>query len=367
MLIDFIASLTFYIIPYLTGRFFTKSVIQAWVLGALLWFVLFFIVKDGEIIKYLAIFISSVSIIAFAAIVVKKRPRVNVPSLVPISGALIFASIIYFGVWRINTPYPMQLNWDMYEHITLANQISQGNISLFTVNISDTFTINTYSPIFSILLSIPKIIFQKSLVGIYWWLEYWHFILTAIATFLLAKKVFNNNLLSFMAAIISSLTFESLIAYTTLFLIPQTLVALVAIFALIEIEDYKPIWVLPLFFMIFLTHYIVGTLSVLILLVVYLSRHVNMSTKILNFGIIASFILLLASIIINFIGSFEVLGREEAAYFNFSLMEKADFFLNWYGLFLFVFLPIGFIKITFCSAEQNHRQKLVLILSNFVK
>lgn len=260
-------------------------------------------------------------------------------------------------------PYPMQLNWDMYEHITLANEISLGRLSFLTSQISDTFTFNSYSPIFGVLLSLPKIIFQKSLIGIYWWLEYWHYILTALATFLLAKKVFNNNLLSFMAAIISSLTFESLMVYTTLFLIPQTLVALLTAFALIKIEEYKLRWLMLLIFEIFLMHYIVGAISALILFGVYLSKRLNLSTKILNLGIIGSILVISASIGANFVGRWEILAREEAKYFNFSLMEKAGFFLDWYGLISFALLLLGCLKIV---KNGTSDQKLILATAIFI-
>ncbi len=373
MIIDFLASLSFYFIPYLTGRFFTKNPIAAWILGAFLWFIAFLAVGWGMeffnkgdfslIIRLSAIVVSFLSLVDLGVSFIKKKPKINLKDFGFVSLLMLFATFIYFLVWKRDVPYPMQLNWDMYEHITLANQIYLGKISFLTSRISDTFTFNSYSPMFGVLLALPKILFEKSLLGIYWWLEYWHYLLTALTTFLLAKKVFNNNLLSGMAAIISSLTFESLMAYTTLFLIPQTLVALLTAFVLIKIEEYKLRWLIFLVFAIFLIHYIVGAISALILIGVYLSKRLNLSTKILNIGIISSIVVISASIGANFVGRWEILAREEAKHFNFSLMEKSGFFLDWYGLISFALILLGCLKIVKSGTSD---QKIILATAIFI-
>ena len=43
-LIDLMVGLSFYLLPYLTGRIFVKKIVQAWILGALIWFVIYFVV-----------------------------------------------------------------------------------------------------------------------------------------------------------------------------------------------------------------------------------------------------------------------------------------------------------------------------------
>lgn len=373
MITDFLASLSFYFIPYLTGRFFTKNPIQAWILGAFLWFIAFLAVggsidlfNKGDfslIIRFSAIVVSFLSLVDLGVSFIKKKPKVNLKDFGLASFLMLFATFIYFLVWKRDTPYPLQLNWDMYEHITLANNIYAGKVSFLTSQISDTFTFNSYSPIFGVLLSIPKILFQKSLIGIYWWLEYWHYLLTALATFLLAKKVFKNYLMSGMAVIISLLTFESLMAYTTLFLIPQTLVALLTVLVLIKIEEYKLKWLILIVLTIFLMHYIVGVISALILIGVYLSKRLNLSIKVLNIGIISSILVILASICMNYVGRWEILAREEAKYFNFSFIEKAGFLLDWYGLISFSLILLGCLKIVKSGTSD---QKIILATAIFI-
>ena len=369
MLIDFFASLSFYIIPYLTGRFFTKKVFLAWIVGAFLWFAIYFSVFTGLqilkinnfslVIRYLAIGISLFSLINIGYSFRKERPRFDFLNLQIGTFLLVFTSIVYFLIWKRNTPYPLQLNWDIYEHITLANLISDGKLSFFTTRISDTFTFTSYSPLFGILLSLPKIIFQRGLLGIYWWLEYWHYFLTAIASFLIAQKLFRDRGLALLAAILSSLTFEAVIAYSALFLIPQTMVALITVFLASEIISYKKIFLLIASLVILLMHYVVGPLCLAFLGVLYLAPRLPISLKFLNAMVVLATAFLLGILGLHFLGNWQVLSIEEASHFSFSIFEKAGFILDWYGIFI-LFALIGFFGIL---RGKNYSQKIILILA----
>lgn len=370
MIIDFFASLSFYLLPYLTGRFFSKNPTAAWILGAVLWLGLFFLVNSlvnlvghgdfSSIIRTLAVVIALLSGIDLVRISFKDIKKIEIGNLTISFLLILFGSLIYFLIWKRNTPYPLELNWDIYEHITLANLISQGNLSFFTSQISDTFTFNSYSPIFGILLSLPKIIFQKSLIGIYWWLEYWHYLLTILASFLLGRKIFGQEWIAFLVAVVSALVFESIMVYSNLFIIPQTLVALLTIFVFLNIKEYKRVWLLITFITIFLMHYIIGILSIAVLIFVYLSKRFGLSQKILNIGILSSTLILLSSIGINFLGKWHLLPIEEARHFNFSFIEKLGFFTDWYGLLFFIFSAVGYLVII---RSKKAPQKLILILA----
>jgi hypothetical protein len=369
MLIDLIASLSFYFIPYLTGRIFVKKIIQSWILGALIWFVIYFVLLGlNSIVKF--DFQSVIKIIALVAFVISllrigkefivQKPKIHWQGIFIASILSLFTVFIYFFVWKRNTPYPMQLNWDIYEHISLANLISSGKLAFSTAQISDTYTFNSYSPIFSILLSLPKIIFQRGLLGIYWGIEYWHYLLTTFAVFILAKKVSNNNWLAFLAAIISSLAFESVVVYSSLFLIPQTLVALVTIFVAAEIKEYKWPILLVAAIVILLMHYVLGVLCLLILAALYLSLHINHSKNKINLALVASIFFSVTLIISNLFISWQIVGREEATHFNFQLIPKIGFIMDWYGIFFFVFGLIGAIKII---RNGTYSQKILLCLA----
>jgi len=370
MIIDFFAGLSFYVIPYLTGRFFTKKIFQAWILGAFLWFIAYFLIAGiaeilklnnfSQIIRYLAIGVSTLSFINILVSAIREKPKLNIKDIQVGGFLLVFTFLIYFLIWKRNTPYPLQLNWDIYEHITLANLITQGKLSFFTSLISDTFTFNSYSPIFEILLSLPKIVFQKSLLGVYWWLEYWNYFLTAVASFILAKKLFNDRWLATVSAVLSALVFESVMVYSGFFLIPQTLVALMTIFVIREIKEYKVIFLGIAALVILLMHYVVGILCVAVLALFYLASRFPLSLRFLNIGILIATLTTFILIGLNFMGKWQVLAIEEAAHFNFPILEKAGFILDWYGIMLFVFGLIGYVKFV---KNGSYSQKLILALA----
>ncbi len=369
MLIDLIAGLSFYILPYLAGRIFVRKVIQAWILGALLWFVIYFVIFGANLIvkfdfqnavRIIAVIISIVSVINIGRQFVEQKPKIDWRNVFIASFLALFTAFVYFFVWKRNTPYPMQLNWDIYEHLTLSNLLSLGKLSFSTTQITDTFTFNSYSPIFNILLSLPKVIFQRGLLGVYWGIEYWHYLLTAFAALILAKKVFNNNWLALLAAIVSSLVFESIIVYSTLFLIPQTLVALITVFVAAEIKEYKWPILLIAGIVILLMHYVVGVLCLFVLAALYLSLHINHSKKRINFAIIVSALFAFILIVSNLFITWSIPGIEEASHFNFQLMPKIGFIMDWSGIFLFVFGSIGVVKIV---KEGTYSQKILLCLA----
>lgn len=81
-------------------------------------------------------------------------------------------------------------------------------------------------------------------MGVYWWIEYWHYLLTILATYFLTQKIFRKKELSLFSAVASGLIYESSIVYSNLFLIPQTLAAVLGILLLGEIinnSDYTEI------------------------------------------------------------------------------------------------------------------------------
>jgi len=370
MIIDFFASLSFYLVPYLTGRFFTKKIVPAWIMGSLFWFIFYFLLigifsfgnlgSFSQIVRFSIIVVSLISLVRITALRLKKGVKIEFTRLLIPVFLAIFTTVIYFLIWKRNTPYPLQLNWDIYEHITLANLISQGNLSFVTSKISDTFTFNSYSPFFEILLSIPKILFQKSLLGIYWWLEYWHYLATVLASYLLAKEIFPNKWLATISALISALVFESLVVYSSLFLIPQTLVGLMTILVFKDIKNHKPWFLLIAGVSVFLMHYVVGSLSLVILLLGFLVSRYKFIQKHINLAVIFSLLFSGILISINFLGKWFILGIEEAAHFNFSIWEKLGYLSDWYGAGSLILVLIGCVLIV---KNGNAFQKLVLILA----
>jgi hypothetical protein len=110
-------------------------------------------------------------------------------------------------------------------------------------------------------------------------------------------------------------------------------------------------------------HYVVGILCLLILAALYLSLQITHSKKRINLAILASALLSTALIVSNLFVSWSIPGREEASHFNFQLLPKIGFILDWYGIFLFVFGLIGAVKIV---KDGTYSQKILLCLALIV-
>lgn len=273
---------------------------------------------------------------------------------------VVISLAVYFLIWRSLTPFPLTLNWDIYEHITLANKISEGHLSFLPSKISDTFTFNGYSTLFQIFLSVPKILFHADLIKVYYYLEYGYFLLTIIATYLLAQSIFGSKFTGFIAGLFSIFIFENFMAYTSLFLIPQNLAATLSILVLYSLskdKDHLFFYVVFCAIFIFLIHFIIGLLGIAAILgFIWLRKK---PLILLNKLIIASLAFLLLMAGLNYIGGLEFTGREEAAHFTFSLVAKLSFLLDWYSLSL-LFLPFAAYTIFQKGASG---QKVILILA----
>lgn len=372
-LLDFFASFAFYIIPLLVGYIATyrfskiRGIITSFCLGALIIFVSTAIILSianflnlpslgVNILHYillsipliaLALFVRNIKAYFIESLISYQNKKSDIYT---ISIILIFTSITYFFTWKSQTPHPLSLNWDIFEHITVANKISSGSFSLLPSYISDTFTFNGYTTLFHTLLALPSIIFKTSLYGVYWWLEYWHYLFTTIIIYWGSLYLFKDRGVALVSALISSLIFESNIVYSTLFLIPQTLVALIGFGSAINLAKmhdnihqtvYKLIQLLIVSVFLLLTHFIVGAVAILLLtaLIFYLYK---VTSKNLTAVLCVLTILLFAGSAATGLNKLIILtGREEAIHFSLSLLEKIEMFFNWYGLSIFLILPLG--------------------------
>lgn len=363
MWIDLFASLSFYVIPWWIGRLFSRSVLYAWASGALVLFLLFFadsgMIRMFPSLSFAGVMQGSVLFLSVASLILTlfAFPKIAFSKKTCLYGLLVFlASLFYFFLmWKQDTPYPFQLNWDMYEHITLAHLIAGGNLSFLPSRISDTFTFDGYSPLFHILLSIPEVLFKRNLVGIYWWLEYWHYALTIFATGLLTWEVFKNKWLVASGLIINLFVFESTVVYSSLFLIPQTLVALIVALAVAKTLTEKKTQyanVIIMLFVLFLLHYAIGLIACVIYIAFIIKQQKHLPASFLRRAMILSCILFAAALLLHLFGSWFLTGREEAVHFTFSLQQTLSYFLDWYGVLPLLFFPVG-IGIAFYKKSET--------------
>ncbi|MBI2617228.1 hypothetical protein HYW55_03790 [Candidatus Gottesmanbacteria bacterium] len=265
----------------------------------------------------------------------------------PVFLSLLLALIIT-RVWAIHTPYP--LNWDLYEHQILANEIVRGHLSFFTSRMSDAFTFNGYSSLFHTLVATAQILVPSDILSFWQSITFFHLFLTILASFTLAKILTDNETVATVSAVIGAFIFESNVVYTTLFFIPQTLTSLVFVFLishLLEVwkrrERYFPVALILTCGFLLLMHYIIGFVAVVILLGVYLFLyHRSRIEEKMRIVLIVEFLfdLLFIFLIASYFIPLGFINKGEAQFYAFSLADKFKFMQNSYG-YLLLFFPIG--------------------------
>lgn len=270
--------------------------------------------------------------------------------IVPLLSCLTLTIAVY-SIWMVKTPY--QLNWDLYEHQILVNNIKEGNFSFFTSQISDAFTFNGYSTIFHLLISSAQILFPVDILSFWNNITFIHLFLSILASYYLAYYVTYNKGVALISAVLGAFIFESNVIFTSLFLIPQTLTAVVFIFLIVQLfaelqlnrlPGKKDIIIAVIF--ILLSHYVVGFLAGIIYILLYMYCHYfeKISSKIAKFpimelGIIVLIVLALSSFVLPF-GS---INQGEAQFYMYDLTQKFQFMQIFYGYTMIAFLPIGMI------------------------
>ena len=274
--------------------------------------------------------------------------EIKFPDIISSFLILILAGITFF-IWSVRSPFP--LNWDLYEHQTLSNLIQQGQINFFTSKISDTFGFNSYPPVFHTLLAIVQKPFNFSPIEI---LSFWnslsfiHLFLVGLASYLLAKAVFKNDLLALISGILGTLVFDSVLTFTNLFVLPQTFTALLFSLSfshLIAIKGKIQNWqATTIITLLILNHYIIGPIAAAIYavtLIFYKNRYKfkKLITPLSTF-ILTTFLTIIIMYLPKIVDLSHVNHGEAAAY-KFSLADRFDHFSRIYGYAGFIFLPIG--------------------------
>lgn len=270
-------------------------------------------------------------------------------------GFIILLSVIVYGIWHFKSPY--SLNWDYYQHQSLSRLIEQGKFDFFTTKISDTFGFDSYPPTFHLLvsasqypvrLSIPYILDYWNIIGFY------HLLSVGFASYIFGLAISKKKEVGVLSAIVGTITFDSISSFTNLFLLPQTLAAVIFILILSNViaggrEEAK----LPSFWQIVfgvialsIMHYIVGIFAALILLFsyVYLRFKNQLRSALISFPFIA-FIVLAVIFGVFISGSIDLssINQGEASLYLFDLTEKVEFAQRIYGNALIFFVPLGVI------------------------
>ena len=262
---------------------------------------------------------------------------------------LFFISIIiFFGFYRHLTPPAYLTNWDLLHHTALIKQLLQGNFNILLTSISDTFTINSYTPLFHMILALPIAIFNIDILRFFWWAEFFHYLFTTIVAYYVGKKLLNSSWGGFMTGFISLLIFESTAAYTTLFLLPLTVAGTLAAFFwtyFITNNKNSITFVIISSLIVFTLHYMVGGVYTAVLLYIYIKKRF-FSGKIDSIFLLGSFIFMIISILFNFFGQkISILSRPDAKYFVYSLPAIRSLLWQWYGILPILLVPLGLFSL----------------------
>lgn len=284
--------------------------------------------------------------------------------------AIALAAAVY-GLWYYKSPY--SLNWDYYQHQTLARLIQNGKFDFFTTKISDTFGFNSYPPTFHLLLAASQYPAKLAVDGVvnYWnIIGFYHLISVGLASYALGLAVSKRKEIALLSLIVGTITFDSISSFTNLFLLPQTVAATVFIFLLSSLiasareGTKKPSFLMMVVGGLFLIlmHYLVGIFSALILVATYLfvrfRKQTKRALKAFPFIYLIPVLVIIGVYLSNSL-DLTILNSGEARFYIYELSEKAEFAQRIYGYSLLLFIPLGVI---YAVAKKKWEYNYLLLL-----
>jgi len=379
-----LAACWFYIFPILTGRailswFFREQspylIFAYYVTGGLVLYLLAFAVQLAGLLTRTgltpALVLIGVVVIGINAVQIITRHKEyshlrldwkNVARnwILPL-GLIVGLTVWAFAIWHWNTPAPLTLNWDIFEHQTLINAIRQGQFSFTASRISDTFRFDGYSTMFHWLITIPQAIFSPQPLDFWWVVEGFHLFLSITGVYVLAYSVTRNRFSASVAAIIGAFSFESYVAYSSLFLVPQTFAAVIFAFGMAyllqktpntvtlgrkQMRDLDTMWLMPfLFLFLILSHYIVGAAAIAVLMgCIILQLLLTRWPK--SYGVWLVLAPLGVFLVLDYIGAHinvASINGGEALQYLYPVSKLIDFMQVFFGFSLVALVPFGTI------------------------
>lgn len=267
----------------------------------------------------------------------RHRNREGWPRALPMAGAGVLGlALLAQVVLRSDSPYPSFVNWDALQHLTLAREMSRGAFSLDLTQYSDTFQLATYAPVYHAPLLLAWIASGATAEGLYWFLDLFHALLSALITFRLGWAIRGRVLDALLAGALGALTLESQIAMTGFSHMPQNLAGMYfALCAADFLERSVPRRELAIQLLyLAVAHFFVGGIGVALLGALHIIRFFEQKGGLmvaLKAGgiLIVAVSLLLAEYNSEF--RMDPFSIGDSAAFNLSADQKNDLFRHWYG------------------------------------
>lgn len=263
-----------------------------------------------------------------------------------------FLAVISYTLWSNRSPYP--LNWDLYEHQTLVWDMSSGSFSFFTNEMSDTFGFLSYPPTFHLLLFISQAFTSHDpadLLLSWQALSVVHLFTVILVTYVGSKIITHNTTISLTAAVLSAFLFDSVISFSSHFLLPQTLAAITGIllwskvFLLSKSTVLSEIWFWLAVLGVVLLHFVIGGFVAILIIGSYCVKAILTSWNRIPTWI--EYTLFLALVLGGYVLAsqldFSSLNRGEASSFSIPPQQLLIYMRQIYGYLLICFVPVGML------------------------
>ncbi len=304
-------------------------------------------------------------VLALLLIKHKKRIRIDSKELLGIL-TIIFISIIGYTLWSQTSGKESVINWDMFMHQATVYEIAEGKLDLNTKLISDTYNFYSYTPFFHTLVLAGQVfnIPTDFKVTEFWWgAQYFHYLWTILASYIVVKQLSKSRTAGIFGALLGAFVFESIMAYTSLVLIPQTLVGTLFVIMLMSLANKenskKIISINELSLIVFVTlgHFIIGVGALAILLfnkIFWLLQEKIKNEENWNLAILIISILTIPALyLLTNNLNLGAMNRGEGSAFSLPISLKLEYLQAFYGYILWLLLPIGTVFALFSKKKTE--------------
>ncbi len=275
--------------------------------------------------------------------------------IIPLMGI----TAIAYGIWRMNSPYPNSLNWDLFEHQSIVTAIRDGHWGVFPSLLSDTFRFDGYTTLFHTAIALAQSIFNPKILGFWWMAEAFHLFSAVVAAYVLTAHISKNRTAGLLAGLFSAFFFESSIVFAPLMLIPQTVAAVLWTFGLSYLlgTERPNTWYMALLSLLLVAmHMIVGGAGVLLYVLAGILMRIPYHKVLwLIGGIVGSASLYIGlNAVVSMLPLSSINYGEAGAYMQ-NTTDTLSTMRLWYGLFPLALFPIGY----FFAATQGKVRTII--------
>jgi hypothetical protein len=281
------------------------------------------------------------------------RPRLSFKekySLTIITLIILTISGIALFILNGNLSLQQSINIDTFHHLTAIKEIYfNNNLGLLLTNINETFTLATYLPFFHYIFGVPLSTGELiDTVLLYRILEIMFTLTSSLVVYHGINALTKSKPLSIFAAILHIFAFESFGAYTTHFLLPQTLTGLMSFSLIIYVLKTEKINRALLeigLILLGLNHFFIGIFAVLAVLIILFIRKFHKSViSIVSISIAVSILLfigadLLSLSVLDGVGQiFTDLAERKSELTNLGTIDILNVFFRSFGLVSIIIL-----------------------------